>query len=301
MPCAQDFPVEAGAFAGDDVPGLGTAFPVLLRQFDIEIEDLPAKGQWIRLRQLSSWVKNGQLQGLFVQSSKWAPAEPNHAWLTASKTRDERRQVSLWANEQVGATTNGANNGANNVQGQGVGVYEMPRQVPFGVTRTMHENQPLRSIREILMAPAPNRHRCLVRIIQHYPKDTHDLCAERDDEGATKPKRRKGVNEPKAASKGKNDQLDKKWEWNLSFLIEDATGKMTVNVAPEDGREFFPHIEPCDLWDNESAFVKVEKTMRALTVKEDRAPGEGWVQMCVMSYVGEDGRRFHRLFGTRVL
>lgn len=302
MPCAQDFPVEAGAFAGDDVPGLGTAFPVLLRQFDIEIEDLPAKGQWIRLRQLSSWVKNGQLQGLFVQSSKWAPAEPNHAWLTASKTRDERRQVSLWANEQVGATTNGANNnGANNVQGQGVGVYEMPRQVPFGVTRTMHENQPLRSIREILMAPAPNRHRCLVRIIQHYPKDTHDLCAERDDEVATKPKRRKGVNEPKAASKGKNDPLDKKWEWNLSFLIEDATGKMTVNVAPEDGREFFPHIEPCDLWDNESAFVKVEKTMRALTVKEDRAPGEGWVQMCVMSYVGEDGRRFHRLFGTRVL
>ena len=140
-----------------------------------------------------------------------------------------------------------------------------------------------------------------MRIIQHYPKDTHDLCVERDDEGATKPKRRKGVNEPKAASKGKNDQLDKKWEWNLSFLIEDATGKMTVNVAPEDGREFFPHIEPCDLWDNESAFVKVEKTMRALTVKEDRAPGAGWVQMCVMSYVGEDGRRFHRLFGTRVL
>ena len=57
--------------------------------------------------------------------------------------------------------------------------------------------------------------------------------------------------------------------------IEDATGKMTVNVAPEDGREFFPHIEPCDLWDKDSVFVKLEKTMRALTVKDDRAPGEG--------------------------
>ena len=260
-----------------------------MRQFDIDAEDLPEKGQWIRLRQLSSWVKNGQLQGLFVQSSKWAPAEPNQAWLTASRERDERRQVSLWANEQVGAT-----NGSNG-QSQGLGAFEMPGQVPFGLTRTMHENQPLRSIREILMAPAPNRHRCLVRIIQHSPKDVHDLCAESVEPPAAK--RKKGA-------KGKSAEEDKKWtkwEWNLRLLIEDATGKMTVNVAPEDGREFFPHIEPCDLWDKDSVFVKLEKTMRALTVKDDRAPGEGWVQMCVMSYVGEDGRRHHRLFGTRVL
>ena len=290
MPCGQDFPVEEGTFAGEEKPpGLGTAFPVLLRQFDIDAEDLPEKGQWIRLRQLSSWVKNGQLQGLFVQSSKWAPAEPNQAWLTASRERDERRQVSLWANEQVGAT-----NGSNG-QSQGLGAFEMPGQVPFGLTRTMHENQPLRSIREILMAPAPNRHRCLVRIIQHFPKDVHDLCAESVEPPAAK--RKKGA-------KGKSAEEDKKWtkwEWNLRLLIEDATGKMTVNVAPEDGREFFPHIEPCDLWDKDSVFVKLEKTMRALTVKDDRAPGEGWVQMCVMSYIGEDGRRHHRLFGTRVL
>ena len=62
---------------------------MLLRQFDIDAEDLPEKGQWIRLRQLSSWVKNGQLQGLFVQSSKWAPAEPSRG--VAHGVEGERR------------------------------------------------------------------------------------------------------------------------------------------------------------------------------------------------------------------
>ena len=50
---------------------MGTAFPVVMRQFDIAAEDLPAAGHWIRLRQLSCWVRDGQLQGMFVHSSKW--------------------------------------------------------------------------------------------------------------------------------------------------------------------------------------------------------------------------------------
>ena len=69
----------------------------VMRQFDITAEDLPSKGQWIRLRQLSSWVRGGQFQGLYVHSSKWAPAEPNEVWLAAAADREEKRKVSMWA------------------------------------------------------------------------------------------------------------------------------------------------------------------------------------------------------------
>ena len=152
MPLQQDEPAK------EWTPWFGTAFPVVI--FDrAATENLPAAGRWIRLRELSCWVRDGQLQGLFVDRSKWAHVEPNRVWLDAAAERLETRQVAMWA----------------------------PANQQGGMTRILHDHQPLHTLREVLMAAAPSRHHCLVRVVQHFPKDVHDFCSERPEgpKGAT--------------------------------------------------------------------------------------------------------------------
>jgi hypothetical protein len=275
-----------------DTPGIGTALPVVMRQFDIAAEDLPMPGAWIKLRQLASWVRGGQMQATYVHQSKWAPAEPNQVWLEESAKRIEQRRVSQWAPEnQIGlGMSQGESQGGGGGGGGGV----------FGMTRTEFENQPLHTLREIVCTPPPSRHRCVVRVVQHYPKDVHDFCRDGTEDvpaekGAAANKRKRGL--------GKKDK-EPKFEFNVSLVLEDATGKIKAHLAPPDSDAFFHGIQPCNLWESEVTYARVKDKMTKLTDHKLGTERAGWVQCCVMSYVvpgqkrGDPPKRCYRIFGT---
>ena len=322
---------------------VGTAFPVVMRQFDIDEEDLPEIGQWIRLRQLSSWTRGGQLQGLYMPNSKWAPAEPNDSWLQEVARRLQRRQVAMWAPQNQFGASQGSSQSQS--QSQSGGVEGLPRPIVFGMTRTAHDNVPLHTLREVLMTEAPSRHRCLVRIVEHYPKDIHDFCSDgteglaiRGSPAAGSGRKRKGdsgdgakdrggtkasktaTGEGKAADddaeedqNGKSDEwtpvkkMEPSYEFRLSLLLEDATGRLRVNLCEPDSNDFFHGIAPCNLWDSEVTYSRVAAKMNALVTHSNERPEEGWVQCCIMSYVqpsemeGQPPQRQYRLFGTSMV
>ena len=235
-PFAADQPLTEASSAEyrerrGDVPRIGTAFPVVMRQFDMQEEDLPARGQWIRLRKLSSWVRDGQLQGLFGQPSRWAQAEPNESWRAAYEKRLETRRTSMWAPDVLLAGAGG------DIQSQD-DLPADPENPPL--TMTPHQGAPLHTLREILMTPPPSRHRCLVRVVGHFPKDVHDFCADgsaggtRVGDPSPAGKRRGGRGAARADAdvafvSAKTD--DSEHEFEVSLLLEDATGKLRAHLS----------------------------------------------------------------------
>lgn len=308
-PFAADQPLTEAASAEyrerrGDVPRIGTAFPVVMRQFDMQEEDLPARGQWIRLRKLSSWVRDGQLQGLFGQPSRWAQAEPNESWRAAYEKRLETRRTSMWAPDVLLAGAGG------DIQSQD-DLPADPENPPL--TMTPHQGAPLHTLREILMTPPPSRHRCLVRVVGHFPKDVHDFCADgsaggtRVGDPSPAGKRRGGRGAARADAdvafvSAKTD--DSEHEFEVSLLLEDATGKLRAHLSPREARTFFHGIQPCDLWESEVSYARVADKMRKLTAHHESQPRRGWIECCIMSYVvpamGEEApeKRCYQIFGT---
>ena len=163
------------------------------------------------------------------------------------------------------------------------------------------------------MTPPPSRHRCLVRVVGHFPKDVHDFCADRSAGGtrvgdpSPAGKRRGGRGAAKADAdvafvSAKTD--DSEHEFEVSLLLEDATGKLRAHLSPREARTFFHGIQPCDLWESEVSYARVADKMRKLTAHHESQPRRGWIECCIMSYVvpamGEEApeKRCYQIFGT---
>ena len=275
-PFAADQPLTEASSAEyrerrGDVPRIGTAFPVVMRQFDMQEEDLPARGQWIRLRKLSSWVRDGQLQGLFGQPSRWAQAEPNESWRAAYEKRLETRRTSMWAPDVLLAGAGG------DIQSQD-DLPADPENPPL--TMTPHQGRAAAYPPRDSRPPPPSRHRCLVRVVGHFPKDVHDFCADGSAGGlvlgtrlprgnAEAAEARRGADADVAFVSAKTD--DSEHEFEVSLLLEDATGKLRAHLSPREARTFFHGIQPCDLWESEVSYARVADKMRKLTAHHTAA------------------------------
>ena len=256
------------------IPRCGSAFPVVMRNFDISREDMPRRGAWIRLMKLSSWVREGQRQGLFTQHSSWAPSRPNPSFQEAYAERLEKNDVAMWAP-------------------RGIAAEGRDGDLTPALTKTAHAHVPLSTLREVLASPAPARHRCAVRVVGHFPKDVHDFCVPNDDDDD-------------------DDDDDSTWEYNLSLVLEDGTARLKAHLAPPESASFFHGVPPCDLWASATTYDRVAAKTRALTEHHIDRPHEGWVVVCVMSYlVPQEGKkkrdkkhpgtRCFQIFGTSVV
>ena len=239
------------------IPRFGSAFPVVMRDFDIAREDMPRRGAWIRLMKLSSWVREGQRQGLFTQHSSWAPSTPNPSFQEAYAERLATNDVAMWAPRGIAAE------GRDGDQNPGGAV----------LTKTAHAHVPLSTLREVLASPAPSRHRCAVRVVGHLPKDAHDFCTlenTQDEHGA----------------------VSETWGYRLSLVLEDGTARLKAHLAPPESAAFFHGVPPCDLWESSVTYDRVAAKTRALCEHHIDRPHEGWVVVCVMSYlVPKEGER----------
>ena len=255
------------------IPRFGSAFPVVMRNFDIAREDMPRRGAWIRLMKLSSWVREGQRQGLFTQHSSWAPSTPNPSFQEAYAERLTNNDVAMWAPRGIAAEGRDGDQNAVAV-----------------LTKTAHAHVPLSTLREVLASPAPSRHRCAVRVVGHSPRDAHDFC-----------------------SSEKNEQDGSEtWGYRLSLLLEDSTARLKAHLAPPESASFFHGVPPCDLWESSVTHDRVAAKMRALCEHHIDRPHEGWVVVCIMSYlVPQEGKRkidkkhpgtrCFQIFGTSVV
>ena len=96
------------------------------------------------------------------------------------------------------------------------------------------------------------------------------------------------------------------WEFNLALTLEDATGRLRVNLCGEEARTFFHGIPPGDLWASDVTYQRVKDRVETLATypTTDRNWQRGWMEACVMSYVipsagpNEPEQRCYQLFGT---
>jgi hypothetical protein len=262
------------------IPKYGSAFPVVMRNFDIAKEDMPSRGAWIRLMKLSSWVREGQRQGLFTQHSSWAPSQPNPSFQEAYSERLENNDVAMWAPRGIEwEGRDGAPNGKNTL------------------TKTAHAHVPLSTLREVLASPAPSRHRVAVRVVAHYPKDVHDFCSSSNEGG--------GVTN--------SSENNSEWSYNLSLVLEDGTARLKAHLAPPESNSFFHGVPACDLWESSVTYDRVAAKTKALVEHHIDRPHEGWVVVCLMSYLvpahegvrkrdkKQSKTRCFQIFGTSVV
>jgi len=235
---------------GFTIPKLGSAFPVVMRNFDIKAEDLPTPGRWIRCMKLSSWVRNGQRQGLFTQHSSWAPSQQNPSFQEAYVDRLRKRDVSMWAPDLISSEGRDESQGTND------------RVLPLTITH--HADVPLTTLREVLLSPAPARHRCAVRVVGHAPKDVHDFGTCHLDE---------------------KSPTGTQWGFNLTLTLEDGTGRLEVRLAPPESDKFFHGVPACDLWESATSYHRVFQKTKQLVTHDIAQPRQGWITICIMSYL----------------
>ena len=106
-----------------------------------------------------------------------------------------------------------------------------------------------------------------MRVVGHFPKDVHDFCVPNDDDDST-------------------------WSYNLSLVLEDGTARLKAHLAPPESASFSTSVPPCDLWASTTTYDRVAAKTRALAEHHIDRPHEGWVVVCVMSYlVPQEGKK----------
>ena len=148
----QDFPPSTRRMLEEmgDAVSYGSAFPVYIRGFDFS-DEMPKKGQWVKLRNLTAGVHGAQLNGAFFANSKWMVEAKGHpTWLDQVQFRQKANIVANWApNAGVDAPN---------------------------VTMIMHPQVKWDTIRSALLKEAPNRHRLYVRAQKFWPEDEKEWC-----------------------------------------------------------------------------------------------------------------------------
>lgn len=148
----QDFPPSTRRMLEEmgDAVSYGSAFPVYIRGFDFS-DEMPKKGQWVKLRNLTAGVHGAQLNGAFFANSKWMVEARGHpTWLDQVQFRQKANIVANWA--------------------PNVGV-DSPN-----ITMIKHPQVKWDTIRSALLKEAPNRHRLYVRVQSFWPEDEKQWC-----------------------------------------------------------------------------------------------------------------------------
>ena len=132
-------------------------------------------------------------------------------------------------------------------------------------------------------------------MVGHYPKDVHDFCSTSNEGG--------GENTPSENAE---------WSYNLSLVLEDGTARLKAHLAPPESNSFFHGVPACDLWESSVTYDRVAAKTKALVEHHIDRPHEGWVVVCLMSYLVPDegvkkrdkkhpGERCFQIFGTSVV
>ena len=148
----DDFPPSTRRMLEEmgDVVSYGSAFPVYIRGFDFS-DEMPKKGQWVKLRNLTAGVHGAQLNGAFFANSKWMVEAKGHPmWMDQAQFRQKANIVANWAPNVSVDSPN--------------------------VTMIKHPQVKWDTIRSALLKEAPNRHRLYVRAQKFWPEDEKEWC-----------------------------------------------------------------------------------------------------------------------------
>ena len=142
---ARQLPLD-NCLTADTLPSVGTAMPLVFNaKRTIEI---PQVGHWIKLRNVSAKVVQGQLQGYYTEKSKWSLVQDTTLTIEVASSHrqgDAMKTVSEWA----------------------------PAPYNFLSITPQAENVPLVTIRSLLADVTlvqPTNYRLLVRILDYNPK-----------------------------------------------------------------------------------------------------------------------------------
>ncbi|CAK0784330.1 hypothetical protein CVIRNUC_007534 [Coccomyxa viridis] len=193
----KELPTQALAGA----PRMGSVLPVVqysMANLPREVP-VPAAGSWVKLRNLAATLVDGQLQGLMLKSSKWAPYTPPLEMLQALEERCAGPGMAEWAPTRHGLWT-----------------------------WTQQTQRPFETLREVQQAAAANGkqrlHRCLARVVDYSLLEGGGLTSTPAQLG-------------RAPGTSAGDHEEHTWAFRLH--LQDATASIVANVSAIDGDAFF--------------------------------------------------------------
>ena len=227
-------------------PPLGTALPVaLLLGPGAPAPPLPPAGAWVRLDKLAGAVVGGQLQALLLESSHWGRAPPAAAAAVAEAAtgRLADGDMAAWAPADPGALVAAPARG---------GPAERAPRVTLRVATGAAPRATTSKAAATASSSDPATFRSLVRIIGTVPPP----------DGAAGACVRGG---------------GRLWEFRVSLLLEDGTGRATALATGPDGGGLFAGVEPRDLTAAPSAAAALRGRLAALVGGEG---GQGaWAEV----------------------
>ena len=260
------------------LPQYGFALPIL---FTKEQVSLPEPGTWVKLRNVGLQVAAGQLQAVMLTKSSWFVADEPETSSAVYANRCLESMTSEWGH--------------------------MSAEL-WAVTTPLraHPFSPLRAIHMEAGDRAPQKYRCLVRLLHYQPLlengEAGMACLPASRDWATA-----------HAYEGYTDE--NAWIFGFKFVVEDGTGSVIIaRLYGKDAEEFFKNVvTPQDLRENEGARRRLAMALDALMGKLDAHAGTGggtsdgsgsvsvykprWMEVCMKSYKVENEVYF-RIFGS---
>lgn len=130
------------------LPLIGTALPVFMHSDKLEVDEIPAPGEWVKIRNLNTQIVRGQLQGFVRRETSFIRNKtPLQPLLDAYTLRKGENVVTSWG--MPGHSTT--------------------------LTVTKHPNMRYSTIREMLMMKPPMRHKLRV-IVRGVSPNLVDMC-----------------------------------------------------------------------------------------------------------------------------
>lgn len=181
----------------DHIPMLGTAVPILIPRAIVPLQ-LPEPGSWVKFRMMAVQAMQGQLQLLYLKSSRWSAAQPDNTPLVAYERRKETNDISQWSTQAEGA----------------------PQMTsccsPFA-------EYPLSTVRQVLTkrgSGEPGQWRLMVRVLRYVLQQAPPRVL------------------PEAQDRPPNTAASARPLWLLKVHLEDATGELEAVLAGKDLEEF---------------------------------------------------------------
>jgi len=255
---------------------LGSLVPVVA--FSEVTSRLPSAGSVVVLRRVGVVSVKGQIQLVFLPSSRWgnAPSDALPSLIADFQQRRARNFVAQHAPEDW-------------------------REIPTAVTA---QQMPFSSLRHVLRAAVTGEResrtfRCLVRVVQVTPK-VEDFCLPDTPTDSSASRKRKSTSD---------------YVFMLRFELEDATGNLFALLTGDEGTRFFG-VEPTNLADEKdsrAASAKAAIENKLSTIRRPRKGGT-WIDCLLLQYypdppggrrkVSRSGRKqlaHHMIVKTRVV
>ena len=252
----QALPLEFLKKASEsDLYPLGSLVPVVA--FAEVTSRLPSAGSVVVLRRVGVVSVKGQIQLVFLPSSRWGNA-PNDALPSLIADFQQRRTRNF------------------------VAQHAPPdwREIPTTVTA---QQMPFSSLRHVLRSAVTGEResrtfRCLARVVQVTPK-VEDFCL---------------PDAPMDSSAGRKRKSTSDYVFMLRFELEDATGSLFALLTGDEGTRFFG-VEPANLADGQDARATSAKAAIENKLSTIRRPRKGgtWIDCLLLQYYPDPpgGRR----------